>query len=172
MNKSTKTPKKTDLGMSVIFRTTFEDGTTHYMRMNKNRGYSSSTYRSHTLSMAKQRDTEFERRFLVEQSTVKVDMVFEGTHNEAITEKKRLISESEKVFNSSVRESATNSIKSKILKLKKEFTKVMSSGNDKLFFIDMEYGFRMGLKERMLGGRKHPIYSNYVSLNTTRVERF
>jgi|LakMenEpi03Aug12_release.lakeMendotaPanAssembly.Ray.scaffolds.fasta_scaffold438344_1 hypothetical protein len=172
MNKSTKTPKKTDLGISVIFRTTFEDGTTHYMRMNKNRGYSSSTYRSHTLSMAKQRNTEFEKRFLVEQSTVKVDMVFEGTHNECITEKKRLISESEKVFNSSVRESATNSIKSKILKLKKEFTKVMSSGNDKLFFIDMEYGFRMGLKEKMVTYKKHPIVPSYVYLDASQVERF
>ena len=172
MNKSTKTPKKTDLGISVIFRTTFEDGTTHYMRMNKNRGYSANTYRSHTVSMAKQRDTEFEKRFLIEQSTVKVDMVFEGTHNECITEKKRLISESEKVFNSSVRESATNSIKSKILKLKKEFTKVMSSGNDKLFFIDMEYGFRMGLKEKMVTYKKHPIVPSYVYLDASQVERF
>jgi DNA primase len=163
MNKNTKTPKKTDLGISVIFRTTFEDGTTHYMRMNKNRGYSSSTYRSHTLSMAKQRNTEFERRFLVEQSTVKVDMVFEGTHNEAITEKKRLI-----------RESATNIIKSKILKLKKEFTKVMNSSNssDKLFYIDMQYGLRMGLKEKMVTYKKHPIVPSYVYLDASQVERF
>jgi hypothetical protein len=122
--------------------------------------------------MAKQRNTEFERRFLVEQSTVKVDMVFEGTHNEAITEKKRLISESEKVFNSSVRESATNIIKSKILKLKKEFTKVMSNGNDKLFFIDMGYGLRMGLKEKMVTYKKHPIVPSYVYLDASQVERF
>ena len=169
-----KTPKRTDLGISVIFRTTFEDGTTHYMRMNKNRGYSSSTYRSHTLSMAKQRNTEFEKRFLVEQSTVKVDLIFEGTHNEAITEKKRLISESEKVFNSSVRESATNSIKSKILKLKKEFTKVMNSSNnsDKLFYIDMQYGLRMGLKDKMVTYKKHPIVPSYVYLDASQVERF
>ena len=169
-----KTAKRNDLGISVIFRTTFEDGTTHYMRMNKNRGYSANTYRSHTLSMAKQRNTEFERRFLVEQSTVNVDMVFEGTHNEAIAEKKRLISESDKVFNSSVRESATNIIKSKILKLNKEFTKVMSSSNsgDKLFYIDMQYGLRMGLKEKMVTYKKHPIVPYYVYLDASQVERF
>ena len=166
------TTKKIDLGMSVIFRSTFEDGIKHFMRMNKNRGYSASTYRSHTISMAKQRNTEFEKRFLVEQSTVKVDLVFEGTHTEAIAEKKRLISESDNVFNSLVRDSATNSIKSKILKLKKEFTKVMSSSSDKLFFIDMEYGFRMGLKEKMILYKKHPIVPSYVYLDASQVERF
>lgn len=171
MKSKMKTAKKIDLGMSVIFRTTFEDGTEHFMRMNKNRGYSAATYRSHTLSMAKQRNTEFEKRFLVEQSTVKVDLVFEGTHNEAIAEKKRLISNSEKVFNSKVRESATNTIKSKILTLKKEFTKVISNGGNSIFYIEIGYGYRMGLKEKMLSYKKHFINPNFVELNYKQIER-
>jgi len=172
MKKSTKTPKSKEF--SYLYKTTFSNGDVYFHRFDGLKSWTENQFISHQLSCSKsdKRNDNFAKRVQTELSSVLVERVFYGTTKECIDKKRELISQSKNTVVSTRTNNVVSKTKDNILRLKKEFTKVMSSGGDSIVFIDTEYGFRMGLKERMLGGRKHPIYSNYVSLNTTRVERF
>jgi hypothetical protein len=157
-------------GMSFIYKVTFEDGSSYFQRAAD--CWSVNSYRNHLISLFnnESRNTEFERKFFVEKSTAKIDIVFKGSTEEAIKVKDRLVSETPDTLNTKVRGNLSHKAVPP-LKLKKEFTKAMSSGGDSIIFIDREYGYRMGLKEKMDGYKKHPIYPSFVKLNMYNVER-
>mgnify|MGYP003349764301 FL=1 len=45
----------------------------------------------------------------------------------------------------------------------------MKSATNTLYFIDIEYGYRLGLKEKMTG-MYHPMHKGYIQLQAQQIE--
>jgi hypothetical protein len=154
---------------SFIYKTTFKDGRVHYQRAAD--CWSVKTYKSHIIACYKnaKRNVEFENKFFTEQNTAIVSIIFKGSTDEAIILMKELISNEADCMNKN-RSTTVRKSNHKILNIKREFTKVMSSGTQKMYFIDYEYGCRMGLKDKF-GTMRHPINKNFVLLNYTHINQ-
>ena len=157
-------------GMSFVYRVTFEDGSTYFQRAAD--CWSINSYRNHLISLFnnESRNTEFERKFFIEKSSAKINIVFKGSTEKAIKFKDKMVNETPNTLNTKVRGNLSHK-SSQALKLKKEFTKIMTNGSDSIVFIDREYGYRMGLAEKMDGYKKHPIYPSFIKLNVFTIER-
>ena len=75
-------------------------------------------------------------------------------------------------FKSSSNDS-TGRMGSKLLvQIKSEYVKTLSSiDGTKLYFINMEYGFRRALKENMVTYKKHPLNPNFVQIIGLEIEK-
>jgi hypothetical protein len=186
MNKmNTKSPKRyqaTDR-MSYIYKTTFEDGTTHFGRINASKGYSPKTYINdwyshwkHNIHNPKRFSmiTEFERRVAAERATLKCEIVFFGTTEECRVEKDRLVRTTDKCMNtkSSLTDTLGKIGKATTVRLKADKVKTITSTADgsKMYFIDREYGYLRGLKDNMIG-KKHPLNPNFIQIVGLNIEK-
>ena len=189
MKKNTKTPKMSKTSfkpqdrMSFLYKTTFEDGSVHYGRVNASKGYSDKTYISNLLSGFKHNSsnplrqsmiTEFERKVVIEQSSLVCERIFFGTTDECRVERDRLVSITNMCMN--VRPSLTDTLgklTKQVVQIKKEYVKTITSAVDgtKINFIDMEYGFRRALKENMITNKKHPLNANFVQVIGLDIEK-
>jgi hypothetical protein len=179
-----KTPKfKPEDRMSNLYKTTFEDGSVHYGRINASKNYSPKTYISDWYSHWKHNTnnplrqsmiTDFEKKVAAERATLKCEIVFFGSTEDCRKMRDKLIRETNKCMNSksSLTDTMGRMAKS-IIQIKKEYVKTITSAVDgtKIYFIDMEYGFRRALKDNMITNKKHPLNPNFVQISGFEIER-
>lgn len=159
---------------SYLYQTTFSNGDVYFHRFDATKSWSVEAFIQHQMACAKsdKRNDAFAKRVQTELNTVKVERIFFGTTEECIEKKRELISKSKSSVGSTRVNGIVNKSKDVYLQLKKALTKVVTSSNgEKLYFIESDYGMRLMLNDRMIGYKKHPLDSNYVLLNTNRVER-
>jgi hypothetical protein len=188
MNKSTKTPKmnkksfKPTDRMSYLYKTTFEDGFVHYGRVNASKGYSNKTYISNLISGYKHNSnnplrytmiTDFESKVFTETQSLNCEIVFFGTTEDCRKERDRLISITNNCMNSKASSIDTiGKIKKQIVQIKAEYVKILSAiDGTKMYFINMEYGFRRALRENMVTYKKHPLNPNFVQIIGLEIEK-
>ena len=182
MKRFEKAPKSSER-LSYVYRTEFSDGLIHFGRVNASKNYSEKNYLSNVVSSVKHNSnnplrhsmiTEFERKVAneINNKSIVCEIVFAGPTEEA---KKFRDSEVKKLgaicMNS--RSAGSDSLgMDNIVKVAKEFTKVLRSANDIWYYIDAAYGRKMGLNDKMISNAKHPINPNYLKLACVQVERF
>lgn len=166
-----------------IFKTTFTDGTTHFFRVPSSRNktpksyiaYQYSTYKHNVSNPNRSSNvTEFETRVAQELNTLKCELVFSGTEQQCKVERDRLIKVTDKCMNfKSSSNDSTGRMGSKLLvQIKSEYVKTLSAiDGTKLYFINMEYGFRRALKENMVTYKKHPLNPNFVQIIGLEIEK-
>ena len=114
--------------------------------------------------------TDFEIRVAKELKTLKCKIVFSGKTSEAIVVRKELINNTADCMNKrTIVKQTLGKLKSHTLTLKREFVKLMKSATNTLYFIDIEYGYRLGLKEKMTG-MYHPMHKGYIQLQAHQIE--
>lgn len=181
MKRFEKAPKSTER-LSYVYRTEFVDGLIHFGRVNASKGYSPKNYISNALSAVKHNSnnplrstmtTEFERKVFEERDTLKCEIVFAGPTDEA---KKFRNTEVTKLGNSclNARKAGSDSLGiDNIVRIAKEFSKSLKSANDEiLYFINPQYGRKIGLGDKIISNIKHPIYPEFLKLACVQVERF
>lgn len=158
---------------SYLYKTTFNNGDVYFHRFDGLKSWTVKQFIGHQLACAKsdKRNDAFAKRVQIELSSVLVEIVFYGTTKECIRKKIQLINECKNTIVSTRTNNIVTKSKDNILTLKKEFTKVISNTGESIFYIEIGYGYRMGLKEKMLTYKKHFINPNFVVLNTKRIER-
>ena len=130
MKKNVKTPKSKEF--SYLYKTTFSNGDVYFHRFDGLKSWTETQFISHQLSCSKsdKRNDNFAKRVQTELSSVLVERVFYGTTKECIDKKRELISQSKNTVVSTRTNNIVSKTKDNILRLKKEFTKVMSSGGE------------------------------------------
>jgi hypothetical protein len=158
---------------SYLYKTTFNNGDVYFHRFDGLKSWTVKQFIGHQLACAKsnKRNDSFAKRVQIELSSVLVEIVFYGTTNDCIQKKIQLINECKNKVVSTRTNDIVNKSKDNFLQLKREYTKVISNNGESIYYIDIEYGFRMGLKDKMITYKKHFINPNFVELNTKRIER-
>lgn len=179
MNRYEKAPKSTER-LSYVYKTQFLDGSIHYGRVNASKHYSPKGYIANALSAVKHNannplrvcmTTEFEYKVEEEFETLKCEIVFSGPTDEARIYRDKMVKEAG-VFSMNRRSSGDDSLGlDNIVRVAKEFTKVLKSATETFYFIEPKYGRSVGLGEKIISNVKHPIYSNYLKLACIQVER-
>jgi|LakMenEpi03Aug12_release.lakeMendotaPanAssembly.Ray.scaffolds.fasta_scaffold915608_2 hypothetical protein len=180
MNRLEKAPKSSER-LSYVYRTEFIDGSIHFGRVNASKHYSPKGYISNAVSAVKHNSknplracmtTEFEYKVVEEFDTLKCEIVFVGSSDEARTYRDKMVKETS-VFCMNRRKSGDDSLGiDNIVRVAKEFTKVLKSATETFYFIEPKYGRSIGLAEKIISNVKHPIYSDYLKLACIQVERF
>ena len=180
MNRFEKAPKSTDR-LSYVYRTEFLDGSIHFGRINASKHYNPKNYISNILSTVKHNGsnplrvsmtTEFEYKVVEEFESVKCEIVFAGPTDEARIYRDNMVKQTGLVCMNK-RKSGNDSLGiDNIVKVAKEFTKVLKSATETFYFIEPKYGRSIGLAEKIISNVKHPIYSDYLKLACIQVERY
>lgn len=165
---------------SIVYKTTFEDGTTHYGRVNSDKRYSPKTYISNLLSAYKHNInnplrinmiTDFEKKIHSEQLTLKCEIVFSGTTIESMAAKDSFIKYDKNSMNSRVSSDNTGKIAVEIIKIPKAHSKQLASASgDVVYYIDRSWAKRNGLEHMVNLFKVHPINSEFV-LSLKHIER-
>jgi hypothetical protein len=179
MNRYEKAPKSTDR-LSYVYRTEFLDGSIHFGRINASKHYTPKNYINNILSTVKHNasnplrvtmTTEFEYKVADEVGSLKCEIVFAGPTDEARIYRDKMVKETGLACMNK-RSSGDDSLGiDNIVRVAKEFTKVLKSATETFYFIEPKYGRSVGLAEKIIANVKHPIYSNYLKLACIQVER-
>ncbi len=179
MNRLEKAPKSSER-VSYVYRTEFLDGLVHFGRVNASKNYSPKNYLSNLVSSVKHNSknplrgtmiTDFEYKVFEELETVKCDIVFIGSTDDARIYRDTMVKKAG-IDCMNRRKSGKDSLGiDNIVKVAKEFTKVLKSATETIYFIEPKYGRSIGLAEKIISNVKHPIYSDYLKLACIQVER-
>jgi hypothetical protein len=116
--------------------------------------------------------TEFEYKVVEEFESVKCEIVFAGPTDEARIYRDNMVKQTGLICMNK-RKSGNDSLGiDNIVKVAKEFTKVLKSATETFYFIEPKYGRSIGLAEKIISNVKHPIYSDYLKLACIQVERY
>tara|TARA_R110002153_G_scaffold211579_1_gene364219 strand:- start:337 stop:849 length:513 start_codon:yes stop_codon:yes gene_type:complete len=157
-----------------IFKTSFQDGTTHYGISEQ--VHTIEAYLSKTISIShgqsKRTSTtggasQFHKKLLINQLNVIVELISTYDTTElASIERNRLVSEDTTSMNSS---SAINHLGRKLvpIKLPTNVSKSLTNRNgEKLYFLDVIYANKKQLLDIINIKVKHPMFSNMAQVNT------
>jgi len=159
---------------SRLYKTTFEDGVVYFSRVCLSKGYSEKTFISNTISVYKSNKrnplrktmiTEFEKRVFNEIGTLKCEIIFEGKTTEAMNLRDELI---EKTLNCGNKNKSINTegrISKEIIKVKKEFSKIMKSSTGAVVsYVDREWARKKGLWEVLNFSNEYPLNTKFVEI--------
>ena len=159
---------------SRLYKVTFEDGTVYFSRVCLSKGYSEKTFISNTISVynSNKRNplrqtmiTEFETRVFNEVETLKCEIVFEGLTDEAMKLRDELIEKTLNCGNSKKSMNNEGRISKEIIKVGKEFSKIMKSSTGAVVsFVDREWARKKGLWEVLNFSNEYPLNTKFVEI--------
>ena len=160
--------------MSRLYKTIFVDGSVYFSRVCLTKGYSEKTFISNTISVYKSNlrnplrktmITEFEKRVFNELETLKCEIVFEGLTTEAMSLRDELISKTPNCGNTNKSKNNEGRISKEIIKVGKEFSKVMKSKSGKVVsYVDREWARKKGLWDILNFSNEYPINNKFVEI--------
>jgi len=159
---------------SRLYKTTFEDGSVYFSRVALSKGYSAKTFITNTISVYKSNlknplretmITVFEKKVFNEFSTLKSEIIFEGNTNEAMKLRDELIKITPNCGNSNKSKNNEGRIAKEVIKVAKEFSKVMKSSTGAVVsFVDKEWARKKGMWEILNFSNPYPLNPNFVEI--------
>jgi len=160
--------------ISRIFKVSFQDGATHYGRSTGKYVKSIESYIKSNISVGKfHRENphihamaEFEEK-LINGEDVSCEIVYEGTNlTECVEYRDTLISNDVNCMNfrKSQKCDGTRTMNQLVETVKKQFSKILTSNGQKIYFISKEYGLKKGWLGVMNCNKVYPLDSSFCEI--------